>query len=150
MKHLRPLNKKARRIDAEISPGDVVALQNPAGPGAAARPHVPMGCALSFSPGWEVDSAGGTAGLCQPVRLFVTRYVAGVVALYPAQIKQPANRAEKRPRAEPDSTTAQGLDVLDKRIPVLRSRCEAREDQEYRLTQCVLLADDMSHNDMLP
>jgi hypothetical protein len=60
MKHLKPLNKKAHRIAAQRE--DIVAMQAP-----ATRPHVPMGCALAFSPGWEVDSAGGTAGLCQPV-----------------------------------------------------------------------------------
>ena len=68
MKHLRPANKKARRIDEYVSSlaEDVVAMQqNPVPP--ALRPHVPMGCALAFSPGWEVDSSGGTAGLCQPV-----------------------------------------------------------------------------------
>ena len=64
MKHMRALNKKAKRIGEHVAAmeEDVVGLQNP-----AQRPHVPMGCALSFSPGWEVDSAGGTAGLCQPV-----------------------------------------------------------------------------------
>ena len=45
MKYLRPANKKAHRIDTQISAlkDDVVALQN--GP-AANRPHVPMGCTL--------------------------------------------------------------------------------------------------------
>lgn len=91
MKHLRPLNKKARRIDAEITPleGDVVALQNPAGPGAAVRPHVPMGCALAFSPGWEVDSAGGTAGLCQPVERDI--YDCYVTCYWPAQVPDHVN-----------------------------------------------------------
>ena len=26
-----------------------------------------MGCSTVFSPGWEADHAGGTAGLCSPV-----------------------------------------------------------------------------------
>lgn len=67
MKHLRPLNQKGSRIAGQLRPPeeDVVALQNP--PQPAPRPHIPMGCSLSFSPGWEVDMAGGTAGLCQPV-----------------------------------------------------------------------------------
>lgn len=88
MKHLRPLNKKARRIDSEISAmeGDVVALQNPA---AATRPHVPMGCALAFSPGWEVDSAGGTAGLCQPVERDI--YDCYVTCYWPAQVPDHVN-----------------------------------------------------------
>ena len=65
MKHLRAVNRKALRIEEHVAPreDDVVALQNPAGP----KPHIPMGCSLVFFPGWEVDSAGGTAGLCQPV-----------------------------------------------------------------------------------
>ena len=64
MKHLRPVNRKAARIDetASLMEEDVVALQQ-----QAPKPHVPMGCTLSFSPGWEVDAGGGTAGLCQPV-----------------------------------------------------------------------------------
>lgn len=91
MKHLRPLNKKARRIDSEISAmeGDVVALQNPGGPGASTRPHVPMGCALAFSPGWEVDSAGGTAGLCQPVERDI--YDCYVTCYWPAQVPDHVN-----------------------------------------------------------
>ena len=89
MKHLRPLNKKARRIEAEITPveGDVVALQNPTS--AAPRPHVPMGCSLAFSPGWEVDSAGGTAGLCQPVERDI--YDCYVTCYWPAQVPDHVN-----------------------------------------------------------
>jgi len=71
MKHLKPLNKKAQRIDdmaawrdeAPSQEEDVVALQQSRGPAV----HTPMGCSLMFSPGWEVDAGGGTAGLCQPV-----------------------------------------------------------------------------------
>lgn len=64
MKHLKPLNKKARRIDDMTASraDDVVALQQ-----GTAAVQVPMGCTLMFSPGWEVDAGGGTAGLCQPV-----------------------------------------------------------------------------------
>jgi hypothetical protein len=56
MKHLRPVNRKAQRIDDMIAAAgeDVVALQNQ---NPAQRPHVPMGCTLAFSPGWEVDSS---------------------------------------------------------------------------------------------
>jgi hypothetical protein len=65
MRHIRAVNRKARRIEEHVASaeGDIVALQH--GPGA--KPHIPMGCSLVFYPGWEVDSAGGTAGLCQPV-----------------------------------------------------------------------------------
>jgi len=102
MKHMRALNRKARRIEeqvsavqqagdkiarpAESSEGDVVAMQNPPAP---VRPHVPMGCSLAFSPGWEVDSAGGTAGLCQPVERDI--YDCYVTCFWPAQVPDHVN-----------------------------------------------------------
>lgn len=84
MKHIRAVNKKARRIDEMVtsSKADVVALQQQ-------RPHVPMGCTLSFSPGWEVDSAGGTAGLCQPVERDI--YDCYVTCFWPAQVPDHLN-----------------------------------------------------------
>lgn len=69
MKHLKPINQKAGRIEQYLE-HDVVALSGrPAGfaPQQVDGPHIPLGCSLVFSPGWEVDSTGGTAGLCQPV-----------------------------------------------------------------------------------
>ena len=78
MKHITAINNKAARIEtfarSERGTGDggaggvtgeddVVALESPGSQG----PHIPLGCSLVFSPGWEVDSSGGTAGLCQPV-----------------------------------------------------------------------------------
>jgi len=91
MKHIRAVNKKARRIDREVSSrmetqeADVVALQQQ----PQARPHVPMGCALAFSPGWEVDSAGGTPGLCQPVERDI--YDCYVTCFWPAQVPDHLN-----------------------------------------------------------
>jgi hypothetical protein len=84
MKHIRAVNKKARRIDDMVTSrkADVVALQTQ-------RPHVPMGCTLSFSPGWEVDSAGGTAGLCQPVERDI--YDCYVTCFWPAQVPDHLN-----------------------------------------------------------
>ena len=84
MKHLRAVNKKARRIDEMVTSenSDVVALQQQ-------KPHVPMGCTLSFSPGWEVDSAGGTAGLCQPVERDI--YDCYVTCFWPAQVPDHLN-----------------------------------------------------------
>src|SRR5260370_28401853 len=81
MKHLRAINKKAHRIESsiEVAKEDIVALQAPAAP----KPHVPMGCSIIFSPGWEVDSAGGTAGLCQPVERDI--YDCYVTCFLPAQ-----------------------------------------------------------------
>ena len=95
MKHLRAVNKKARRIDDMMSArrqeidGDVIALQNPQNPAPPPRPHVPMGCALAFSPGWEVDSSGGTAGLCQPVERDI--YDCYVTCFWPAQVPDHLN-----------------------------------------------------------
>ena len=66
MKHMKAINRKARRVEEFIASeyGDVHALAQGPPP---QRPHFPLGCSLVFSPGWETDSAGGTAGLCQPV-----------------------------------------------------------------------------------
>ena len=92
MKHLRPINQKARRIDAAVvaaTEGDVVALQQ--SPGGNARPHVPMGCTLSFSPGWEVDAGGGTAGLCQPVERDI--YDCYVTCFWPVQVPDHVNNS---------------------------------------------------------
>ena len=90
MKHLRALNRKARRIEdlVDAANDEAFALQNPQGP-AQPRPHVPMGCTLSFSPGWEVDSAGGTAGLCQPVERDI--YDCYVTCFWPAQVPDHLN-----------------------------------------------------------
>ena len=65
MTHLKAVNRKASRVEEHVrgeKEGEVVALQQP-----PLRPHFPLGCSLAFSPGWEADSTGGTAGLCQPV-----------------------------------------------------------------------------------
>ena len=73
MKRLKPINQKASRIEAYLRHEaatanddlDVVGLRTP--PHEESGPHFPLGCSLQFSPGWEVDNRGGTAGLCQPV-----------------------------------------------------------------------------------
>jgi hypothetical protein len=104
MKHMRPLNKKAGRIDdfivartehasrtEDVSPTeDVVAMQDRPS-NTPQRPHVPMGCALMFTPGWEVDAAGGTAGLCQPVERDI--YDCFVSCYWPAQVPDHLNNA---------------------------------------------------------
>lgn len=66
MKSLQPFNAKARRMEQirSAESGDVVALQDKS---KAGKVYYPLGCTLSFNPGWEVDVSGGTAGLCQPV-----------------------------------------------------------------------------------
>mgnify|MGYP000054438049 CR=1 FL=1 len=63
MKHLKPMNNKAKLVDAAICKDDtdserlneVVAMQSV------------VGCTGTTDPGWEVDAFGGVAGLCQPM-----------------------------------------------------------------------------------
>jgi hypothetical protein len=116
MKHLKPVNEKARRVVTAIEPSlaeaavefvrtdglaeapagssgakaDVVALQQRP-PQQPTGPHVPLGCTTIFSPGWEVDRTGGTAGLCQPVErdLFDCHFG----CYWPAQVPDQLNHA---------------------------------------------------------
>lgn len=58
MKHLKPLNKKAAKLQQaadEQQLEEVLAMQNIAG------------CTATTDPGWEVDMFGSVAGLCQPM-----------------------------------------------------------------------------------
>lgn len=91
MKHLRAMNKKARRIEeiAAAAQEGVVGLQS--FPPATPKLHVPMGCTFVFTPGWEVDSAGGSAGLCQPVERDI--YDCYVDCYWPAQVPDHLNNA---------------------------------------------------------
>jgi len=96
MKHIRALNRKAHRIEEAVASleeeADVVALQQqPSQPPKQQRPHVPMGCTLSFSPGWEVDAGGGTAGLCQPVERDI--YDCYVTCFWPVQVPDHVNNS---------------------------------------------------------
>jgi hypothetical protein len=87
MKHLTPINQKAARMDQKTM--DVVALQG--SPQQPDQPHIPMGCALVFSPGWETDRTGGTAGLCQPVERDLFDCHNG--CFWPAQVPDQLNYA---------------------------------------------------------
>ena len=89
MKHLRSVNRKAQRIARSADPqNDVVALQAPP---PQAQPHIPLGCTLIFSPGWEADRNGGTAGLCQPVERDIFDCHEG--CFWPAQVPDQLNHA---------------------------------------------------------
>jgi hypothetical protein len=90
MKHLRAVNRKAVRIEEWLAgeSGEVWALQQGGGQ-QPPRPHVPMGCSLVFSPGWEVDNSGGTAGLCQPVERDL--YDCYLSCFWPAQVPDHLN-----------------------------------------------------------
>ncbi len=94
MKHLKAINRKANRIvDAvavvDEAKHDVVALQQ--GPPQQPKPHIPLGCSLVFSPGWEADQTGGTAGLCQPVERDI--FDCHVGCFWPAQVPDQLNHA---------------------------------------------------------
>ncbi len=89
MKHLRSVNRKAQRVARAADPqNDVIALQ---GPPPQASPHIPLGCTLIFSPGWEADHNGGTAGLCQPVERDIFDCHEG--CFWPAQVPDQLNHA---------------------------------------------------------
>jgi hypothetical protein len=90
MNTMKAVNRKARKIEATVlaQTGDVEALQARGGEG---KIYYPMGCTLNFTPGWEVDVSGGTAGLCQPVErdLFDCHLGCG----WPAQVPDHLNNA---------------------------------------------------------
>jgi hypothetical protein len=85
--HLKAINRKAARIERATEP-DVVALQRTTPP---AVPHFPIGCSLVFSPGWEADQTGGTAGLCQPVERDL--FDCHIGCYWPAQVPDQLNHA---------------------------------------------------------
>ncbi|MBM4183958.1 MAG: quinohemoprotein amine dehydrogenase [Gemmatimonadetes bacterium] len=98
MKHLKPINQKAVRIEAYVAreaastsapERDVVGLRRP--PHEQTGPHFPLGCSLVFSPGWEVDSDGGTAGLCQPVERDI--FDCHLSCFWPAHVPDQLNHA---------------------------------------------------------
>ena len=104
MRHLRSINEKARRVERWVSATrgsgagaasadeeDVVALQQGGPPQQAPGPHIPLGCTLIFSPGWEADRNGGTAGLCTPVERDLFDCHAG--CFWPAQVPDQLNHA---------------------------------------------------------
>jgi hypothetical protein len=106
MTHLKPINRKAARVEAYVheaaaravtpdgDTNDVVALQRPRNGGPPQQPepaHIPLGCSLVFSPGWEADRTGGTAGLCQPVERDL--FDCHIGCYWPAQVPDQLNHA---------------------------------------------------------
>jgi hypothetical protein len=97
MKHLKSVNRKAAMMEQYLEPkgdapgGDVVALQQGPPQQPQQSPHFPLGCSLQFDPGWEVDSSGGTAGLCQPVERDLFDCHTG--CYWPAQVPDQLNHA---------------------------------------------------------
>ena len=69
-----------------------MALQDsPAQPPKQEGPHIPLGCSFIFLPGWEADSNGGAAGLCQPVERDLFDCHLG--CFWPAQVPDQLNHA---------------------------------------------------------
>jgi hypothetical protein len=98
MTHLKAVNQKAARIERFVEDmaqgdNDVVALQRRGGPPQQpdAAAHIPLGCSLVFSPGWEADRTGGTAGLCQPVERDL--FDCHIGCYWPAQVPDQLNHA---------------------------------------------------------
>ncbi len=89
MKHLTSINRKANRIEEQTN--DVVGLQRQGPPPPDGQPHFMIGCTLIFSPGWEADRNGGTAGLCQPVERDLFDCHNG--CYWPAQVPDQLNHA---------------------------------------------------------
>ncbi len=57
MKHLRAINLKARWMEERGESAQA----------ARTMADIPFGCTTTQNPGWEVDTTGGTYGLCTPV-----------------------------------------------------------------------------------
>ena len=94
MIHLKAINRKALRVVELTAPqpaNDVVGLQQQGGPPQQPEPHIPLGCSFVFSPGWEADRTGGTAGLCQPVERDLFDCHMG--CFWPAQVPDQLNYA---------------------------------------------------------
>ena len=80
MKHLKPINKKARRLLDAVEEGtaeEVVAMQTV------------VGCTATADPGWEVDAFGGLANLCQPMEADL--YGCADPCWWPAQVPDTMN-----------------------------------------------------------
>ena len=101
MKHLKPINQKAARIEAYVEfearearqqeELDVVGLERRP-PHEESGPQFPLGCSLAFFPGWEADRAGGTAGLCQPVERDL--FDCHLSCFWPAHVPDQLNHAQ--------------------------------------------------------
>ncbi len=99
MKHLTPLNKKAKRLAAALVDGERARALIWPPPN-----QYPFGCTTIFAPGWEVDAAGGTHGLCQPIERDL--YDCYHTCYWPAQVPDGVTNA-------PNWTASCGAPVSD-------------------------------------
>ena len=92
MNHLKAINRKAsagrERADRNRTRCRRAAADRPP---QLLQPHFPIGCSLVFSPGWEADRTGGTAGLCQPVERDL--FDCHIGCYWPAQVPDQLNHA---------------------------------------------------------
>ena len=100
MKHLTPLNRKARRLDALVSQAHSARALTADPPPT----YYPFGCSTVCSPGWEVDSGGGTHGLCQPMERDL--YDCYHTCYWPVQVPDALNNS-------PDWATSCGAPMKD-------------------------------------
>ncbi|MEX2467693.1 MAG: quinohemoprotein amine dehydrogenase subunit gamma [Gemmatimonadota bacterium] len=103
MRRIKAINQKAVRVERYVEAERAAARQaDPADPdmeldvvglesSGPDGPQIPFGCTLIFSPGWETDSGGGTAGLCQPVERDLFDCHLG--CFWPAQVPDQLNNA---------------------------------------------------------
>lgn len=90
MKHLKPINRKAERLEQAAEDGrteEVRVMQ------------VVNGCTSTLDPGWEVDPFGGIAALCQPVEADL--YGCSDPCWWPAQVPDTQNTAPNWADAAP-------------------------------------------------
>ncbi len=99
MKHLETVNEaSASRVNREGrgASTQVTARRGrrraaAAAAAAARRAAHPARLLVVFSPGWEVDRTGGTAGLCQPVERDL--FDCHIGCFWPAQVPDQLNHA---------------------------------------------------------
>jgi len=80
MKHLKPLNQKARQLDGSTTTAEVdevVAMQTV------------VQCTATTDPGWEIDMFGSVSGLCQPMESDL--YGCSDPCWWPAQVPDTMN-----------------------------------------------------------
>ena len=129
MKHLNAINRKAARVVAATAGRrrrPAAGRQPPQQPEA---PHIPPGCSLVFSPGWEADHAGGTAGLCsaggtRPVRLPHGLLLAGAGA----RSAQSRARLDRQVRRGPEGLAQDrpGVPGMRSHMRLSHGRCGGR------------------------
>ena len=81
MKHLNPINRKARLIDDALDQGKMEEVR--------AMQTVIAGCSSTLDPGWEIAPFGGVAGLCQPMEADL--YGCSDPCWWPAQVPDTMN-----------------------------------------------------------